>query len=145
MTEPLMPPADPELPALEEGNDLTWSHPSTLGLTALVVSSLLLITTGVLTGRAYAAGLLPGSGGDGGGLENEYRNYALVSSLMSALFFVVPLYLARKALDQLVPADGAWSGHIVRAATLISGLGLLLGLARLLVVAVSDPSSAQLF
>jgi len=147
VTEPLAPqPTEPELLAAEEEGDLTWSHPATLGLTALVLTAVLLLTTGVLTARGYTAGILPGTRiGDDGGVDNAYKHFAVASTLLSALFFVIPLYLVRKALDQLVPSDGAWVGHVVRAATLLSGLVLVLGLIRVLIAVTSDASSSQFF
>jgi hypothetical protein len=147
VTDPLTPPpVDVEVVGGEDEGDLTWSHPGTLGLAALVLGGVLLLTTGVLTARGYTAGILPGTGvGDDGGVDNAYKRFAVASTLLSALFFVIPLYLGRKALDQLVPGDGAWTGHVARAAILLSGLGLLLGLVRVLIAVTSDAGSAQVF
>jgi hypothetical protein len=146
VTEPLTPPpAGVEIVGGEDEGDLTWSHPGTLGLAALVLVGVLLLTTGVLTARGYTAGILPGTEGDDGGVAEDYKHFAVASTLLSALFFVVPLYLARKALDQLVPGDGAWTAHVVRAAALLSGLGLFLGLVRVLIAVTSDASSTQFF
>lgn len=124
-------------------DDLTWGHPGALGVAALVLSVLVLMGAALLQGRLYLVGLLPQENGSPD--PDAYQHYARASGVLTFLIALVPLVLARLAWGRVVPSDGQWVNHVVRAAGLLACLGALLSFVRLVVLLVSEPTQFSPF
>ena len=126
---------------VEPGDD-TWRHPKTLGLAALALAVLCLFGAGSLRGSAYT--LLLNDDGFGGD-PTQHKNYLVAGTFLSAAFALIPVVLAKVGLSRLVPDDGEWAGHVLRAALLLGALAVLLDVVRaLLAIANDDPSAIQI-
>ena len=120
--------------------DDTWNHPKTLGLTALVLAVLALFGAGAMRGASYTLLLADG----GFQPQDDTKNLLIAGAFVSAVLALVPVLLARLGLSRLVPDDGPWAGHVLRAALLLGALAVVLDVVRgLLAVANGDVSSIQ--
>ena len=115
--------------------DLTYGHPGTLAVASLVLSVLSLLGAGVFRGAAYTLPLADFAGVSGAG---QSKGYLVAGLLLSAAFALLPLLMARKGLSTWVADDGAWAGHLLRAAVLLSIVSLLLHLVVAVLYALAD-------
>ena len=128
---------DPD-PAPEQ--DDTWTHPKTLGLTALALAVLALFGAGAMRGASYTLLL----GDSGFQPQDDTKHLLIAGAFVSAALALIPVLLARLGLARLVPDDGPWAGHVLRAALLLGGLAVLLDLVRALMALVNgDLSTIQ--
>ena len=120
--------------------DDTWNHPRTLGLTALALAVLALFGAGAMRGSSYTLLLSHG----GFEQQGDTNNLLIAGAFVSAALALIPVVLARLGLARLVPDDGPWAGHVLRAAFLLGALALVLDVVRaLMAVANSDAGPLQ--
>lgn len=124
---------------LEDDADLTWGHPGTLGLAAFALSILSLMGAAAFRGIAYTAALAPDHAVMGGPSGSD--GYVVGGAFLSAAFALLPLVLARYALSRVVPSDGAWTGHLVRVAVVLSALSFVLHLVLAVLMMTSGSSN----
>jgi hypothetical protein len=121
----------------DEVDDLTWSHPSTLAVAALVLAVLSLLGAAVFRGTAYTSAFA------------DPRNYAsydtdgatdwvVSGAFLTAAFALVPLVLALMGLRKVVADDGRWTPHLLRGAALLAAVSLVLHLLLAVIAATSD-------
>jgi hypothetical protein len=121
----------------DEVDDLTWSHPSTLAIASVVLASLSLLGASVFRGIAYTASFADGNAFANTDTEGGV-NTVVAGAFLSAAFAVIPLVLALVGLRKVVPTDGRWTPHLLRAGALLAGLSLLLHLVLAVIVAGAD-------
>jgi hypothetical protein len=117
-------------------HDLSWAHPSALAVASVVLATLSLMGASVFRGPAYTLTLadisVVGSGSTGG------NGYLVAGAFLTAAFALLPLLMARRGLRRLVPDDGPWTDHLLRAAFLLAGVSLALHLVLAVLVSISD-------
>ena len=127
---------------LVEGDD-TWGHPKTLGLIALTLATLCLFGVSSLRGSAYT--LLLNHHELAADALTRSKNYLVAGTFLSAAFALVPVVIAKIGLTRLVPSDGEWAGHLLRAAFFLGTLAFVLDVVRaLLAIANNDPTAVQI-
>jgi len=121
-------PDDPDLTTeYDEGGDDTWQHPKALGICALVLAVLTMFGTQIFRGSAYTLPFAPDRGGDVPGSD-----YYTAGAFLTVLFAFVPVLLAKLGLARVVPDDGPWAEHVLRAAYVLGLVSLVLHLVQAL-------------
>lgn len=121
----------------DDANDLAFSHPGTLGLVAFVLAILTLMGTRAFEGALYTVAFGPHDNGLGE-ITGSRHAYVVAAAVLAALFALVPLVLARIAQSRLIPDDGVWTAHLVRAATVLGAISFVLAVVRVLVALSLD-------
>jgi hypothetical protein len=123
--------------------DLTWSHPSALAVVSVVLASLSLLGAAVFKGLAYTASFAEGD--VFGNADPDGVSFVVAGAFLSAAFAALPLVLALVGLRKVVPDDGRWTPHLLRAGALLAGVSLVLHLVLAVIVAVTDEPLSGLF
>jgi hypothetical protein len=115
--------------------DDTWRHPTTLGLTALALAVLSLIGARAVSGTTYTL-LIAHESTD----PTQNKNLLVGGAFLTAVFALLPVVLAKLGLDRLVPDDGPWAGHVLRAGLVLGGIAFALHLVHALLALAADDS-----
>lgn len=112
-------------------------------MTAIVLAVLSLLGAQVFRGAAYTLPFAPHDNGLGQVVGSP--DYLVAGAFLTAAFALLPIAIAKAGLRRLVPGDGNWVGHLLRAALLLGVLSLVLRtIQALLAMAVSSSGIGQL-
>lgn len=123
-----------------DDDDLTWGHPTTLALTSFALSVLVLFGASLLRGGYYTATFAIQNLNSYDNGRSTRHNWGIAAAIISLAFAVVPLAIAQVGLRRLVPSDGPWTAHLLRAAFVLSVIVVVL---RCVLVLISLHDSGQ--
>ena len=121
----------------DPSKDLTWTHPSALGVTSVALAFLSVMGASVFRGVTYTAYFAEPErvlSGDTSGSTS----FLVTGAFLTAAFALLPIALSLRGLRTVVADDGTWTPHLLRAGLLLGLVSLVLHLAQAVLATTSD-------